>query len=140
MSTLMVAGAGAVAGLAANGTGYLVTGRLLHGYQSRTPGTWRPHESWVQYQYAAVARLGAGIGIALLVAALLPAGTSPGGASWLDGVACALALWAATVLPVVLEAALFVNWHPGFVAGLLLDWLVAFALAGLAAALAVGIT
>ena len=36
----------------------------------------------------------------------------------------ALCLWAVTGLPLVVEAALFVNWHPGFVAGLLLDWLV----------------
>lgn len=43
-----------------------------------------------------------------------------------------------TILPLVLEAALFVNWHRGFSAGLLLDWLVVCILASAAAAVAVG--
>jgi hypothetical protein len=47
-------------------------------------------------------------------------------------------LWAVTILPVVLEVALFVNWHRHFVVGLLLDWLVVCVLSSVSAAVAVG--
>ena len=40
--TLKALAAGAGAGIAANVTGYLITGWLFHRYQSCTPTTWRP--------------------------------------------------------------------------------------------------
>jgi len=43
-----------------------------------------------------------------------------------------------TILPLLLEVALFVNWHRGFVVGLLLDWLVVCILASTAAVVVVG--
>jgi len=43
----------------------------------------------------------------------------------------------ATAAPVILETALFVNWHRGFVVGLLLDWLVLCLIAGACASVAI---
>jgi hypothetical protein len=40
--SLKALAAGAVAGIAANATGHLITGWLFHRYQSRTPASWRP--------------------------------------------------------------------------------------------------
>jgi hypothetical protein len=121
----------------ANVTGYLIVGRLFRGYQARTPGTWRATESWHHYTYSAAIRVVACIGIGVAyhyfgtAASLIPAGP----------IACAAAfgacLWAVTVLPLVVEAALFVNWHRGFVLGLLLDWLIICVIASAAAAVAV---
>jgi hypothetical protein len=134
--TLKVLAAGAIAGVAANVSGYIITGRLFHRYQTRTPATWRSVESWTQYQYAAALRIGACIGIAFLGSVVWP--SLPGGSSLLTGLSFGLILWAVTLLPAVLEIALFVNWHRGFVIGLLLDWLLVCLLAGAAAALASG--
>ena len=47
-----------------------------------------------------------------------------------------ISLWAVAVAPVIIEVALFVNWHRGFVAGLLLDWLIVCVVASIAACLA----
>ncbi len=68
MLTLNVLAAGAAAGIAANVTGYVITGRLFHHYQPRTPGTWRAVESWTHYHYASAIRILACIGIALFCA------------------------------------------------------------------------
>jgi hypothetical protein len=134
---LKILGAGILAGVLANVTGYVIVGRLFHGYQARTPGTWRPTESWNHYTYSAAIRVFACIGIGAAyyycaaAASAIPAGS----------IACAAAfgacLWAVTVLPLVVEASLFVNWHRGFVVGLLLDWLVICVIASAAAAVAV---
>jgi hypothetical protein len=61
-----------------------------------------------------------------------------GGSSLLRGATFGGLLWGVTILPLVLEVALFVNWHRGFVMGLVLDWLVVCVLAGVAAAVAMG--
>jgi len=137
MVPVEVLAAAAIAGVAANVSGYLITGRLFHRYQSTTPATWRTVESWTHYSYAAVIRIGVCIGIAILysvVRASLPRGAS----GLLIGLGFGLILWTVAILPVVLEAALFVNWHRGFVIGLLLDWLVVCLLAGGSAAVAIG--
>jgi hypothetical protein len=131
--TLKVLAAGAVAGIAANVTGYLITGWLFHRYQSRTPGTWRPVESSMHYQYAVALRIVASIGIALLCSVVWSA-LAPGNHGLSTGLGFGLILWGATILPLVLEASLFVNWHRGFVIGLLLDWLVVCVLASGSAA------
>ena len=136
MLTLKVLVAGAISGVAANVTGYLITGRLFHHYQSNTPATWRTVESWTHYQYAAAIRIAACVGIAILYSVVRP--SLPGGADPLTGLSFGLILWAVAILPVVLEVALFVNWHRGFVIGLLLDWLVVCLLAGESAAVAIG--
>ena len=137
MVPVQVLAAAAIAGVAANASGYLITGRLFHRYQSNTPATWRTVESWTHYSYAAGIRIAVCIGIAILYSGVRA--SLPGGASGLlTGLGFGLILWTGAILPVVLEAALFVNWHRGFVIGLLLDWLVVCLLAGGSAAVAVG--
>lgn len=135
---LKIVGGGLIAGVVANITGYVITGRLFHAYQTRTPNTWRQAESWAHYLYAAAIRIVCCVGIGFLYAAIaahFPAAADP---VILRGVTFGSVLWALTILPMVLEVSLFVNWHFGFVVGLLLDWLVVFVLASLAAAAAIG--
>ena len=64
MVALRILAVGIISGIAANATGYLITGRIFHPYQAKTPKTWRATESWTHYQYAAVIRIAACIGIA----------------------------------------------------------------------------
>ena len=137
MVMLNILAAGVIAGIVANATGYLITGRLFHPYQARTPGTWRVSESWTHYLQAAAIRIAACIAMGFLYGALGTAIPSVGDGAIARGISFGSILWAVTLLPLVLEAALFVNWHRGFVAGLLLDWLVVCILASAAAAVAV---
>lgn len=137
MVTLKILAAGVIAGIAANATGYLITGRIFHPYQVKTPGTWRATESWTHYQYAALIRIAACIGVAF-VCAFLGAPLAPGTNALSRGIAFGSIIWSVTILPLLLEAALFVNWHRGFVVGLLLDWLVVCVLASVAAAVVLG--
>lgn len=120
MTALKMIAAGVIAGILSNMTGYLITGRLFHRYQARTPNTWRVSESWTHYLYSAGVRLLSCLAIALLYEAF--AARAPDGAISSAAI-FGVCLWAATAAPVILEVALFVNWHRGFVAGLLLDWL-----------------
>ena len=136
MVTLKLLAAGVVAGLLANVTGYVVTGRLFHRFQAETPATWRATESWTHYQYATAVRIGACIAIAVLYGALANVSPSFAGDPISRGMSFGSILWAVTILPVVIEVALFVNWHRGFVVGLLLDWLVVCVLASVSAAVA----
>jgi hypothetical protein len=129
--------AGLSAGIAANLTGYIVTGRWFHRYQALTPHTWRASESWLHYLAASGARGGATIGIGYAYAACAPAAA---GYHPLHALVFAACLWAVTALPLVVELSLFVNLSGGFVVGLLLDWLIVYALATSAAALALGLT
>ena len=138
MPHLKILAAGVVAGIVANATGYVITGRLFHPYQARTPNTWRPSESWTHYQYATAVRIAACIGIGFLYAAVGVTSTASTAHAVVHGVGFGSILWAVTVAPLVLEAALFVNWHRGFVVGLLLDWWVVCVLASAAAAVAIG--
>src|SRR5271165_2109070 len=136
---LKLVAAGAIAGVVANVTGYLITGRLFHRYQALTPNTWRATESWTHYLSAAAVRILASIAIGFLYAAVGATSRVFGLELIARGAGFGLILWAVTILPVVLEAALFVNWHRRFVVGLLLDWLVMYLLSGVSAALAVGL-
>jgi hypothetical protein len=121
---------GAITGLVLSvTTSYLITGRLFHRFQARTPGTWRA-ESWRQHL------------LAMLLYAL--AGASRGwlfalsGAPTVDG--ALFKLWAAVWIVVaagILMQTLYVNWHPGFAIGLALDWAVFVAGVLLACALLV---
>ena len=104
--------AGAFAGVIANVTGYLITGRFFHRYQ---------------------VRISASIGIGFLYAAVGAVSPVFGMEMVTRGATFGSILWMVTILPVVLEMALFVNWHRGFVVGLLLDWLVVCALASVSA-------
>ena len=137
MVTLKILEAGVVAGIVANATGYLITGRIFHPYQAKTPGTWRATESWTHYQYATAIRIAACIGIAFAYA-LLGAPLAFGTNELAKGIGFGSMIWAITILPLLLEVGLFVNWHRGFVAGLLLDWLVVCVIASMAAAVVLG--
>lgn len=133
MPTTRLLIAGLAAGVIANITGYLITGWLFHPYQERTPATWRASEGWQHYLYATLIRIAACAAIALFYGALHPLAASQ---PWVCALAWGVLLGAVTLLPLILEAALFVNWHRGFVAGLLLDWLIVCALACAAAQIA----
>jgi hypothetical protein len=135
---LKIVAAGAIAGVVSNVTGYLITGRLFHPYQASTPNTWRATESWLDYLHAAAARIVACIAVGFLYAALGRAAPTFAQDLISRGVSFGVILWAVTVLPVIHELALFVNWHRGFAVGLLLDWLVVYMLASVSAAVAVG--
>jgi hypothetical protein len=139
VTTLNFVAAGAIAGLVANAAGYLITGRLFHPYQARTPNTWRATESWTHYLYSTAIRIAACIAVAFLYVALRSASPTFGEGAIARGGTFGLMLWAVTILPVVIEIALFVNWHRGFVLGLVLDWLVVCVLASTSAAIAVSL-
>jgi hypothetical protein len=133
VATLNPVVAGVVAGILSNVTGYVITGQLFHPYQQQTPNTWRATESHAHYLYSAGARIVACVGIVLLygVAATSTAFFGSGAAS--GAALFGVCLWTATVAPVILEVAVFVNWRRGFVVGLLLDWLVVCVIAALMA-------
>ncbi len=136
MLPLKVILAGVAAGVLANVTGYLIVGRLFHAYQARTPNTWRTTESWNHYLYAAAIRVLACIGIGAAYYCFGSAASAIAAGPLASAAVFGASLWAVAVLPLVVEAALFVNWHRGFVVGLLLDWLVISVMASAAAALA----
>jgi hypothetical protein len=136
VTTAEVATVGICAGVLSNITGYVITGRLFHGYQARTPGTWRVAESWGHYMYSAGIRVLACIGIALLYHSYQAAGSDSGINALSGAIGFAICLWAVAMLPVILEIAIFVNWHRGFVVGLAIDWLVLCAIACSATAVA----
>jgi hypothetical protein len=108
---------GAIAGLVLSSTAsFLITGRLFHPYQKKTPATWRP-ESWRQHLTAMLLQAVAGAGLgglfALCGAPLVGLRLFALGALvWMVLIAC------------ILIQALYVNWHRGFVIGLVLDWTV----------------
>jgi len=123
--------AGLIAGVLANISGYLITGRLFHGFQARTPNTWRAAESWSHYLYSVGVRLFSCLAIILLYHAFGAMVPPLFGSTLLGGAAFGACSWAAIAAPVILEVALFVNWHRGFVIGLLLDWLALCVIAGM---------
>jgi hypothetical protein len=97
-------------------TGYLITGRLFHRYQTKTPGTWRA-ENWRQHLVATLLYAIAGATLGWLFALL---GAPPVGGALFKLCAAVWALLAAFIL----MQALYVNWHPGFVVGLAVEWAV----------------
>jgi hypothetical protein len=135
---LKLVAAGVIAGILSSITGYAITGRIFHVYQSRTPNTWRATETWAEYLYSFGIRVFSCLAIVLLYyvfgagALIVLTGTILRGATF-GGF-----IWAAIAAPVIVEAALFVNWHRGFVVGLLLDWLVLCVVAGAVASLVTG--
>jgi hypothetical protein len=106
---------GAISGLVLSATtSFLFTGRLFHPYQKMTPATWRP-ESWRQHVLAMLLQAGAGAGLGWLFSAA--------GAPTVGFALCELGLgiWMVMVAWILIQA-LYVNWHAGFVVGLILDW------------------
>ena len=112
---------GALAGTLLSGTtSYLITGRLFHRFQASTPRTWRA-ESWRSHALATAGQAAAGAAMACV---FITAGSPANGSGLIP---LALAVWG-TLAAFLLVLAIYVRWHPGFVLGLLLDWLI-FALA-----------
>jgi hypothetical protein len=108
---------GAITGLLLSATSsYLITARLFHPYQAKTPATWRK-ESWRQHAFAMIMQMVAGASLGWLFAI---AGAPPVGAGLFSLIAAA---WIGIAVPMLVQA-LYVNWHAGFVIGLLLDWAV----------------
>jgi hypothetical protein len=127
---------GALGGVIAIFTSWLITGFLFHRFQAETPGTWRPEGP---RQYAAASALdvfaGAAIGLLYWHTGGVHIG---GGAGWLfRGALFGVLAWLALALPVILSMATFVYLHRGVVVGLLLDWLAVALLASIACAWAV---
>ena len=108
---------GAVTGLVLSvTTSYLITGRLFHRYQAKTPGTWRA-ETWRQHLLAMVLYVIAGASLGWLF--------TLSGAPSVNG--ALLKLYAAVwilVAACILMQALYVNWHPGVAIGLAIEWAV----------------
>jgi hypothetical protein len=130
MVILRILAAGAIAGVLVNFTGYVITARLFHRYQAQTPTTWRSTESLSHYMYSSGLRFLACIAVAFFFDIFGAATSGVVGSAIPRGICFALLLWLATAAPLILETALFVNWHRGFVVGLLLDWLVLCLIAG----------
>jgi len=108
---------GAISGLILSATtSYLITGRLFHPYQKMTAATWRP-ESWRHHLFAMLLQSMAGAGIGWVFA--LDGAPAAGFALFELG----LGLWIVLVACILIQA-LYVNWHAGFVVGLVLDWTV----------------
>lgn len=108
---------GAISGLILSATtSFLITGRLFHPYQKKTAATWRP-ESWRHHLFAMLLQGMAGAGIGWLFSA---AGAPTLGFALFE---LGLGVWMAIVACILIQA-LYVNWHAGFIVGLVLDWTV----------------
>jgi hypothetical protein len=106
---------GTISGLILSATtSSLITGRLFHSYQKRTAATWRP-ESWRQHVLAMLLQAVAGAGIGGLFSA---AGAPTVVFALLE---LGLGIWILLVACILIQA-LYVNWHAGFIVGLVLDW------------------
>lgn len=121
--------AGLISGVIGVFSSWLITGTIFHPFQARTPQTWRASEGPIQY----AASSGLTILSALLITAFFAAtgglhGITAGPIT--NGVYFGFLCWAALALPITLASALFVNFHKGFVIGVLLDWLVVSLIAG----------
>ena len=116
MKTLQLALApGAVAGIAAIFTSWFWFGLVFHRFQKLTPNTWRL-ENNRSYMLSSTITFLSCIGIAtifLLVARMggVFAGGMPGALRF------AAVVWMAWSAPLIVSAAVFINLHPWFVVG-----------------------
>ena len=116
MQTLQLALApGAIAGILSIFTGWLWMGVVFHRFQRLTPNTWRLENSRSYALSSAITFLSC-IAIAtvfLLVARMggVFAGGLPGALRF------AAVMWIALAAPLVVNAAVFINLHPWFVVG-----------------------
>ena len=116
MKTLVLALApGAIAGVVSIFTSWLWMAVVFHRFQNRTPNTWRP-ENGRSYALSSAINFLSCIAIAtvfLLVARMggVFAGGLPGALRF------AAVCWIALSAPVIVNAAVFINLHPWFVVG-----------------------
>jgi hypothetical protein len=112
--------AGAASGLSALLIAWVTIAWLTHGYQKLTPASWRP-EGPREYTLSSLVYLLSGFAFAVFFAMTGSTLVSRVG-HWLHaGLLFGLACFVALALPVLLGDAIFINIHPGFVAGTLLN-------------------
>ena len=116
MKTLQLALApGALAGILAIFTSWFWMGLVFHRFQRLTPSTWRPENS-CSYLLSSIVTFLSCIGIAtifLLVARM--GGVFSGGLT--GALRFAAVVWMAWSAPLLVNAAIFINLHPWFVVG-----------------------
>jgi hypothetical protein len=128
MKTLLLALApGTIAGVVAIFTSWLWMGMVFHPFQRRTPNTWRP-ENGRSYALSSAITFLSCIAIAtvfLLVARMggVFAGGLPGALRF------AAVCWIALSAPLIVNAAVFINLHPWFVVGQVINALTTSVLA-----------
>jgi hypothetical protein len=113
---------GLIAGFLSIFTSWLWMGVIFHRFQKLTPGTWR-RETGQSYFLSSVLHILAACGIALLftIVAREPSHFFSIGIG--GSIRFALVCWSVFALPIILEGAVFINFHPFVVLGRLLDWL-----------------
>jgi len=116
MKTLQLAFApGAIAGILAIFTSWFWMGFVFHRFQRLTPNTWRPENNRSYMLSSAVTFLSC---IAIATVFLLVARMGGVFAGGLTGaLRFAAVVWMAWSAPLVLDAAIFINLHPWFVVG-----------------------
>ena len=107
---------GLIAGVLSIFTSWFWMGFVFHRFQKRTPNTWR-RETGASYALSSALHILAAIIIATLFTVIARDHDFPG------AIRFAIICWGAFALPIVLEAAIFINLHPLVVLGQLLDWL-----------------
>ena len=116
MKTLQLAlGPGAIAGIITIFTGWFWMGLVFHRYQRLTPNTWRP-ENTRSYMISSLVTFLSSIAIAtvfLLVARM--GGVFAGGC--VGALRFSAVAWMALTAPIIINAAVFINLHPWFVVG-----------------------
>lgn len=113
---------GLIAGVLSIFTSWLWMGSIFHRFQKLTPGTWR-RETARSYALSSALHILAACGIAVLFT-IITRDRSPYFPAGIDGgIQFAFACWCVFALPILLEAAIYINLHPLVVLGQLLDWL-----------------
>ncbi len=111
---------GLIAGIISIFTSWILMGGIFHQYQKETPQSWRP-EGARSYALASLLHVLTAIAIACLFTLIVRFNVAMFASGLLGSVIFAICIWGATVLPVILESALFVRLHPLVVVGRLLD-------------------
>jgi hypothetical protein len=128
MKTLLLALApGAIAGVVSIFTSWLWMAVVFHRFQNRTPNTWRPENGRSYALSSAIIFLSC---IAIATVFLLVARTGGVFAGGLPGaLRFAAVCWIAFSAPLIVNAAVFINLHPWFVVGQVVDALTTSVLA-----------
>ena len=128
MKTLQLALApGALAGLLSIFTSWLWMGVVFHRYQRLTPNTWRPENNRSYALSSAITFLAC---IAITTLFLLVARMGGVFAGGLPGaLRFAAVAWMALTAPFIVNAAVFINLHPWFVVGQVINALTTSVLA-----------
>ena len=117
MKTLQFALApGAVAGILAVFTSWFWMGFVFHRYQALTPNTWRPENSRSYLLSSTITFLSCiAIATVFLLVARMMGGVFAGGC--VGALRFAAVVWMAWSAPLIVNAAVFINLHPWFVVG-----------------------